>query len=86
MFLSFWGIAIAVSFCVGAAIGRERKRKWFKQREQSWLFNRRGYLGNNCYFGRPCTKEGIMVVAAIMVISLCIEYIIFGGDLVMLIS
>lgn len=86
LFLSFWGIAFLVSFVVGAVVGRERKIRWFKQRTQSWLFNRRGQLGNTCYFGRPCTKEGYGIVLLILGISLCIECIIFGRDLVMYIS
>ena len=54
-------VGIGIIYVTALIIGKENKRKWFKKRQQTSFFNRRGVLGENCHFGYPCTKQGLIV-------------------------
>ena len=58
-------------------VGERRRKKWFQKRTRSWFFNRRGFLGEKLHFGRPATKEGVMVLGALLGAIALTTYIIF---------
>ncbi len=58
-------------------VGKKRRELWFKKRTKSYFFNRRGFIGEHLHFGRPKTKEGVMVLCAIMAAVALTSYIIF---------
>lgn len=58
-------------------VGEKRRQKWFVKRTRSWFFNRRGFLGEHFHFGRPATKEGVMVLGALLGVIALTTYIIF---------
>jgi hypothetical protein len=66
--LSLWLVMVAVTVW---AIGPERKRKWFRQRDLAKSFlNRRGFLGEYIHLGRPCTREGWMIWGGFVAVML----------------
>jgi hypothetical protein len=54
-------LAICIIFSVSKIIGEQRKALWFKKRNKSNIFTRRGFLGDSCNFGVPQTWQGILV-------------------------
>jgi len=65
------GITFLLSFALftvtSVIIGEERKARWFKKRTKSLLFfNRRSMVGEFINYGRPCTKEGVLVFIFLM--------------------
>lgn len=67
---------IVMMFIAAWILGPERKRRWFRQRDQQKSFlNRRGFLGDFIHFGYPCTLEGMIVFAILMCIILLTAYI-----------
>ena len=73
--------ALVSAFCLAhialRLIGEKRRQKWFQKRKRSWFFNRRGFLGEHFHFGRPATKEGVMVLGALLAAIALTTYIIF---------
>ena len=73
--------ALISAFCLAhialRLVGERRRKKWFVQRTRSWFFNRRGFLGEHFHFGRPATKEGLMVLCALLAAIALTTYIIF---------
>ena len=68
-----WFVMIAA---VAWVLGPERKRRWFRQRDQRKSFlNRRGFLGEYIHFGYPCTREGWTVFAGLMTVVLSTAYL-----------
>ncbi|MEN6567955.1 MAG: hypothetical protein ABFC57_16855 [Veillonellales bacterium] len=59
-------IAIVIIFSTSKILGEKRKSQWFKKRQKSTFFTKRGRLGDSCYFGVPCKWQGI-VIALLMV-------------------
>lgn len=67
-------ILIISLFIVGGTsmmIGEEKKAKWFRKRRKYTLFTRRGFMGEICHFGYPCTKEGSVVTLG-MALAICL--------------
>jgi hypothetical protein len=58
--LSFF-IALGIIYFTAAMLGKERKAAWFKKRENSNIFTRRGFLGEACNFGVPRKWQGVVV-------------------------
>ena len=73
--------ALISAFCLAhialRLVGEKRRQKWFQKRTRSWFFNRRGFLGEHFHFGRPATKEGVMVLGALLAAIALTTYIIF---------
>ncbi len=69
------------AFCIAhialRLIGEKRREQWFKKRTKSWFLNRRGFIGERVHFGRPKTKEGVMVLFAVLTAIALTSYIIF---------
>ncbi len=55
--------AMCIIYITAKLIGEERKAKWFKKRQKSNLFTRRGFLGDTCNFGVPQKWQGFVVAA-----------------------
>ena len=74
-------LSLFSAFCLAhialRLLGEKRRKKWFVKRTRSWFFNRRGFLGENLHFGRPATKEGVMVLGALIAAIALTTYIIF---------
>ena len=58
-------------------LGEKRRKKWFVKRTRSYFFNRRGFLGEHFHFGRPATKEGVMVLLGLLAAVALTTYVIF---------
>lgn len=56
-----FSLGIAIIYMTALLLGSQSKGKWFKQRQQTSFFNRRGILGETCHFGYPCTWQGLMI-------------------------
>ena len=56
-----FSLGIAIIYVTALLIGSQNKGKWFKQRQQTSFFNRRGILGETCHFGYPCTWQGLII-------------------------
>ncbi len=69
--------ALCIVNIIARVVGEERKKRWFVPRTRSWFFNRRGILGARLMFGRPRTREGLAVMAGILLCSALVTYIIF---------
>ncbi|MDF2566468.1 MAG: hypothetical protein K0Q53_2872 [Massilibacillus sp.] len=58
--LSFMN-ALCIIYITAKVIGEEKKAKWFKKRQKSNIFTRRGFLGDACNFGVPQKWQGFAV-------------------------
>lgn len=71
--LSFF-IALAIVYLIGTYVGEERKRLWFKKRQNSNFFTRRGMLGDTWNFGVPYTWQGFVIALLIFVLIGAVSY------------
>lgn len=69
--------AVMISFITSKIIGPVHKAEWFKKRTKGSFFLKRGFLGEECHFGYPHTKEGFGVTAGMMAAIALSTYIIF---------
>jgi len=73
-------VGIFITYATARLIGSENKAKWFKKRQRFSIFNKRGFLGETCHFGYPCTLQGLAVVLLMYGIIILVGYeIIFGN-------
>ena len=54
-------IALVIIYLTSKVVGEERKTQWFKKRQRSTIFTRRGFLGESWHFGVPCKWQGMAV-------------------------
>ncbi len=54
-------IALGIIYTTAKLLGNKRKASWFRKREKSNIFTRRGFLGESCNFGVPRNWQGIAV-------------------------
>lgn len=54
-------ISLGIIFLTARILGEQRKAAWFKKREKSTLFTRRGFLGDSWNFGVPRSWQGVLV-------------------------
>jgi len=62
-------VSLGIIFLTARILGEQRKAAWFKKREKSNLFTRRGFLGDSWNFGVPRSWQGVLV-ALLMVGSI----------------
>lgn len=74
--LMIFAVALLVVGMTGVFIGGEKKAKWFRKRTKISFFTRRGLFGEVCHFGYPCTKEGYLVSAVMLVTIMAASYLI----------
>ena len=55
-------ISLVIIYLIARCIGEERKAQWFKKRQKSNIFTRRGFLGETWNFGVPYRWQGFLVV------------------------
>ncbi len=67
-------MALAIAYASAHLLGAERKVRWFKQRDQRGILNRRGMLGDRLNFGRPRTWQGLAVLVAMLVAMTTVGY------------
>lgn len=53
--------SLGIIFLTARILGEQRKAAWFKKREKSNLFTRRGFLGDSWNFGVPRNWQGVLV-------------------------
>lgn len=53
--------ALSIIYITAKLLGNRRKASWFKKREKSNIFTRRGFLGESCNFGVPRSWQGIAI-------------------------
>jgi len=53
--------AMIIIFVTARIVGQERKALWFKKREKSNFFTKRGFLGDTWNFGTPRSWQGFAV-------------------------
>lgn len=53
--------SLGIIFLTARILGEQRKAAWFKKREKSTLFTRRGFLGDSWNFGVPRNWQGVLV-------------------------
>lgn len=74
--------SLVSAFCIvniaSHIVGAKNKAKWFKKRKATFFLNRRSILGEQWHFGRPVTKEGCGVTAALLAAVALSTYIIFS--------
>ena len=54
-------VSLGIIFLTARILGEQRKAAWFKKREKSNLFTRRGFLGDSWNFGVPRNWQGVLV-------------------------
>lgn len=54
-------VSLGIIFLTARILGEQRKAAWFKKREKSNLFTRRGFLGDRWNFGVPRNWRGVLV-------------------------
>ncbi len=69
--------ALMISYLTSKFIGPANKAQWFRKREKFSFFLKRGFLGEECHFGYPRTKEGFLVAAAMLVAIAVTTVVIF---------
>ena len=67
-------IAITIFIVTAKVLGPERKARWFKKRTKYNIFTRRSIFGEYIHFGRPCTREGMLIFAGIFVFVFSFGY------------
>jgi len=74
-------ISLVIIYIFSKAIGEERKSQWFKKRQKSNIFTRRGALGEAWNFGIPYKWQGF-VVAFFMygLVGICSYLMIFTNS------
>ena len=54
-------VSLGIIFLTARILGEQRKAAWFKKREKSNIFTRRGFLGDSWNFGVPRKWQGVLV-------------------------
>jgi len=67
-------IGLCIIYATAKIIGEEKKAIWFKKRQQTTLFNRRGMLGEALNFGVPRSWQGIVIMIMMYSIIFTIGY------------
>lgn len=68
--------ALCIIYITAKVIGEEKKAKWFKKRQKSNIFTRRGFLGDACNFGVPQKWQGFAVTGWLFVSIGILSYVV----------
>lgn len=69
-------IGLAIIYTTAKIIGEENKARWFKKRQQTSLFNRRGMLGEALNFGVPRGWLGALIMIIMYTIIFTLGYVL----------
>jgi hypothetical protein len=75
-FLMAFGISLLIIYMTAKLLGEERKALWFKKRQRTTIFTRRGLLGEVCHFGVPCKWQGAVTMLVMFGIIGIISYML----------
>ncbi|WP_425060607.1 hypothetical protein SCACP_13420 [Sporomusa carbonis] len=69
-------IGLCIIYITAKIIGDEKKARWFKKRQQTSLFNRRGMLGETLNFGVPRSWQGVAIMVLMYTVIFAIGYVL----------
>lgn len=74
--LSAFALALGIIYLTAKLIGEEKKAAWFRKRQCTTIFTRRGFLGETWNFGLPLTWQGVAAVCGMYGVIALLSYIV----------